>query len=206
MAFFNLGKKEKKESLPPPGAPSGPPSETPIDKISDLKERGLSDRQVVDELQSQGYSPTQTFNAMTQSEMQSAADLTEPEPISSFPEQTGVYEGTSENQIEEIAEAIIEEKWNELIKNVNKIIEWKERTETKISQLEQKFKDLKSDFDNLHSAVLGKVGEYDQNLTNIGAEIKAMEKVFQKLLPTFTENVSELSRLSRDMKKAASKK
>jgi septation ring formation regulator EzrA len=98
--------------------------------------------------------------------------------------------------IEEIAEAIIDEKWEELIKNLNKISEWRDQTENKISRIEQQFADLKDNFDKLHKAIIGKIGEYDQNIINVATEIKAMEKVFQKILPTFTENVNELARIT----------
>ena len=93
-------------------------------------------------------------------------------------------------RIEEVAEAIIDEKWDELVKNINKIIEWKNKSEAKISSLEQQFKDLKNDFDKLHQAVIGKIGEYDQNILNVGTEIKVMEKVFQKkFLLKYTINI-----------------
>ena len=101
---------------------------------------------------------------------------------------------------EELIESIIDEKWEDFSKNVNKIIEWKNRTESKINVMEQQFKDLKADFDKLHQALLGKVEEYDQNILNVGTEIKAMEKVFQKVLPTLTENVNELARITGKVK------
>lgn len=104
-------------------------------------------------------------------------------------------------RIEELAEAIIDEKWNEIVKSINKIAEWKERTESKITKLEQQFDDLKTSFDQLHQGVLGKIGDYDKNLVNISAEIQAMDKVFQKVLPIMTENVNELSRITQEMKK-----
>ncbi|MCF7860926.1 hypothetical protein K9M79_01680 [Candidatus Woesearchaeota archaeon] len=104
-------------------------------------------------------------------------------------------------RIEEIAEAIIDEKWDQLIKNVNRIVEWKTVTEAKLSRMDQEFNDLKGNFDSLHKAIIGKIGEYDKNILSVGTEIKAMEKVFQKVLPTFTENVSELSRITKIMKK-----
>ena len=53
----------------------------------------------------------------------------------------------------------------------------------------------------LQQALVGKIGEYDQNILNVGMEIKAMEKVFQKVLPQFTENVNELSRVTQSIKK-----
>ncbi|MBU0536745.1 MAG: hypothetical protein KKE20_07290 [Nanoarchaeota archaeon] len=110
--------------------------------------------------------------------------------------------GVSEERIHEIAEAIIEEKWQELIENVNRIIEWKDATESKINRMQQKMDDLAHSFDKLHEGVLGKISEYDKGMIDIGVEIKALEKVFQKILPGFMENVSELSRITSKMKTA----
>ena len=103
-------------------------------------------------------------------------------------------------RIEELAEAIIDEKWNEIVKSINKIIDWKDRVESRITKMEQRLDDMNKNFESLHKGVLGKVNEYDKNLNNIGTEIKAMEKVFQKVLPTMTENISELSRITDKMK------
>jgi hypothetical protein len=103
-------------------------------------------------------------------------------------------------RIEEITEAIIDEKWDEIVKSINKIIDWKDRTENKIVQLDQRFADMKKDFENLSQGVLGKVGEYDKNLSDIGVEIRAMEKVFQKMLPNLTENVHALDKITKDLK------
>jgi predicted site-specific integrase-resolvase len=101
---------------------------------------------------------------------------------------------------EELIEAIIDEKWNELVKDINKIIDWKTSAEGRISSMEQEVKDLKDSFDKLHQAVVGKVGEYDQHILDVGSELKAMEKVFAKILPVFTENVSALTRITDDLK------
>ncbi len=101
---------------------------------------------------------------------------------------------------EELIEAIIDEKWNELVKDVNKIIEWKNQTETRVTSIEQELRDIKDQFDKLHQALIGKIGEYDKHLLDVGTEIKAMEKVFAKVLPVFTQNVSELTRITDDLK------
>ena len=57
------------------------------------------------------------------------------------------YTSKDVEKVEEVAEAIIDEKWNELVKNINKIIEWKDKTESRITTLEQEFKDLKEMLD-----------------------------------------------------------
>lgn len=104
-------------------------------------------------------------------------------------------------RIEQIAEAIIDEKWEEFVKNINKLIEWKDTVESRIQGIEEGMEKVKNDFDKLHTGILGKIGEYDQNILNVGTEIKAMEKVFQKILPSLTDNVNKLSRITQDMNK-----
>jgi hypothetical protein len=89
----------------------------------------------------------------------------------------------------------------DLVKDINKIIDWKNKTEARMTQIEQEFQDLKAEFDKVHNAVLGKIGEYDKNILDVGAEIKAMEKVFSKVLPQFTDNVNELTRITDTLKK-----
>ena len=125
-------------------------------------------------------------------------------PLQGMPRPMGGSQGVYGQ--EELIEAIIDEKWNDLLEDVNKIIAWKERTTQRIDQMDQQMKDLKEQFDRLHQAVIGKVGEYDQHILQVGAEVKAMEKVFSKVLPAFTENVGELSRIADSMKKNTKQK
>ena len=189
-----------------------------------MQQQGLSNNQIVEYLQRQGYTPDQVFEAMNQAsvkgqvenmgqEMFSQPQQMQPQgqqPMQQPPQpqmdmgdigmQMPPIQDSNEN-IERIAEAIIDEKWNELTKHINRIIDWKDKTENTITSLEQQFQDLKKNFDSLHEALLGKVSEYDQNIVHLGVEIKAMEKVFQKILPTLTESVSELSRITRGMKR-----
>lgn len=106
---------------------------------------------------------------------------------------------------EELIEAIIDEKWNDLVKDITKMIEWKSVAENRLGAMEQQLKDLSGSFDKLQQAVLGKIGEYDKHILDVGAEIQAMEKVFSKVLPVFTENVSELSRVTDDIKSVVNK-
>jgi uncharacterized protein YoxC len=101
---------------------------------------------------------------------------------------------------EELIEAIIEEKWNDLVKDIEKIAQWKTATESRLARIEQSVKDISSNFDQLHQGILGKVGEYDKHILDVGTELKAMEKVFEKVLPLFTENVAALSHITSDFK------
>jgi ATP-dependent exoDNAse (exonuclease V) beta subunit len=224
MALFSFGKKQEEQvqQFQPP--PQGPPT----DLVLSMREQGLSNNQIIQNLYRQGFQPSDVADAMNQA---NAKESVENMPTGYFnqqyqdqgqamqqnmqqqqqPMQQGMeaqqgYQEMPNEHVEEIVEAIVNEKWNEIVKNVNKITEWKDKTETRLSTLEQQFKDLKQEFDKLHDAILGKIGEYDQNIVNIGTDIKAMEKVFQKILPTLTDNITELSRITDDLKKGTAKK
>lgn len=118
----------------------------------------------------------------------------------------GTQQGLSGTSNEELIEAIIDEKWNELLGDINKLLDWKSQAESEMAAMKQEISDLKGEFDRLHQGVVGKVGEYDKHILDVGAEISAMEKVFAKVLPLFTEKVSELSQISEDMKHSLGRK
>lgn len=115
---------------------------------------------------------------------------------------TGLNDSSSN---EELIEAIIEEKWDELLKDLSKLAEWKNTMTHKVIVLEQKFDDLRREFDKVHSVIISKVDDYDKNMSNVGAEVQAMEKVFSKVLPLFTENVAELAKITKELKQPPKK-
>ncbi|HLC95899.1 MAG TPA: hypothetical protein VJH97_01085 [Candidatus Nanoarchaeia archaeon] len=172
-----FGKPKKEDQMPPPPGPYDMPPPPDPNFQQPYQEQAYP---------SQGYPQQQPYDpyAPQQQPMQQVQQQPEPQPV-------------DHERIEEVAEAIIDEKWNDLLKDINKMVEWKERAESRIVRIEQDIENLKSNFDSLHKGILGKISEYDENLTNVGTEIKAMEKVFQKILPTLTDNVNKLSRLTK---------
>jgi hypothetical protein len=178
------------------------PEDTPTEAVLSMKQQALSNNQIIATLQRQGYNTNQILDAMNQADirMQTKKPF-DTEGGAAGEELPPVDEAMDTGRIEELAEAIIEEKWTDLMENINRIVEWKEKTDARITQLETTMKSIKDDFDKVHTSVLEKVGEYDKHIGDVGTEVKALEKVFQKVLPGFIENVSELSRITEDMKK-----
>lgn len=198
----------------------------PLAKVMQLRSQGTPNNQIIQTLQSEGYSSDQIFEAMNQADLQQnvGQGMVEPNiypnemenPMQmqpqSFANQMPNMNNNMNSQnhsmmdpnrsvIEETTEAIINEKWKELMGNLQKVNEWKDSMDHRLTTMENNFKNLQMNFDKLHQAIIGKIGEYDQNILNVGTEIKAMEKVFQKILPTFTENVNELSRITNKINK-----
>lgn len=171
------------------------PDGLPIAQIQNMQSQGMDNNTIIQTLQRDGYSTSQIFDALNQSNMTPMDNQGMPPP----PQQADYSQPASSN--EEMIEAIINEKWNDLVKDINKLASWKESMTTQITRMDQRLTDLKDEFDKLHEAVIGKIGEYDKNILDVGAEVKAMEKVFSKVLPVFTENVAELSRITSKVQK-----
>ncbi|MEA3429875.1 MAG: hypothetical protein U9R08_01245 [Nanoarchaeota archaeon] len=204
-----------------PKKPIKPSVTTPIDAVMQMKQQGFSNSQIVQTLQREGFKSHQIFDALNQVETSAAGPVQGAVPPPPQPEMTGAPippqpaiqqeygyqqeypapESMGREKIEEIAESIIEEKWTEFMKSVNKILEWKESIENKFIKIEHEIKTLKTDYDKLHKGVLGRISEYDKSITDVGVEVKALGKTFEKILPTLTENVSELSRITSRVKK-----
>ncbi|MAG60331.1 hypothetical protein CL619_00950 [archaeon] len=104
------------------------------------------------------------------------------------------------DRIEEITEEMIDEKWDDLIKEVRKIVEWKNSVESKMQKMDSDLSKLKDDFKILHQGVIGKVEEYDKRMQEVGTELKAVGKVFKDVVPVFTENVKELRSITSGMR------
>jgi len=212
MALFGGKKEEKRAEAVPGSAPTG----TPVEGVLQLRQQGLTNNQIVQTLQRNGYRSSQIFDAMNQADLSTGAPVMQQEnmpPVQQkspvfdempqmqpAPEQPEPRQKNYSEQVEELAEAIIEEKWQDLLKDVNKIVEWKNAMEERMAKIEQRFEDLQKGNDNLQKGVLAKVGEYDRNIKGVGTEIKAMEQVFKKVLPSFTANVNELNRITKNLK------
>lgn len=214
MGIFDLGKKKEE----------APKSTVPVDEVLRMKEQGFTNNQIVQALQRNGYKTHQVFDAMNQADLRSAGpvegavpselagqSLAQPVEQDSIPDlpneqiaeeelQQTVPQERYDEHVEEVAEAIIEEKWEDLMKSINKLLEWKEEMENKMAAVEQSMKDLKENFSNLQMSIVGKVAEYDKSMKSVGADVQAMEAVFQKILPTLADNVNELSRLTKKAK------
>lgn len=187
--------------------------DTPTNFVLSMRAQGLSNNQIIQSLQRESYNSQQIADAMAQADIKYSAEGQQPSDSYNYPypqeqpsmpseQQYSQNYGISAETIQPLVEAIIEEKWEELVKNVSKLAEWRDSVEQRLSVVEDQAKSLKDSFDKLHTSLLEKLGEYDQTMSSVGTDVKAMEQAFKKILPGFLENVAELSRITDDMKKA----
>lgn len=191
---------------------------SPVSEVLQLRQQGLSDDIVVDELSQRGYAQQQISEAIAMADQSGssgpsaynmpgvqAMPMAGPMPSAQeMPAQPAYQDNMNNNiyeRIEEITESMIDERWDDLIVEVKKIIEWKNKMEEKQVKLANDVEKLKEDFKMLHEAVLGKLEDYDARMQAVGTDLKAVGKVFKDVIPTFVENVKELSSLKEELKK-----
>ena len=103
-------------------------------------------------------------------------------------------------RIHEIAESIVNEKWEEFMGRVGDLTAWQERVNMNISAIKQEIVRIQDRYENLQKAVLGRVGEYDKGIVEIHTEMKALEKVFERIIDPLVTNVKELERITTKLK------
>ncbi len=163
-------------------------------EIEKLRGQGLTDNFIVDELVKKGYPVEQVNMALGQDDF----NFSQQPSSFSLPQ---APEGNFDSRIEEIAEGIIDEKWDQLIVEVKKIIDWKEKVEEQQQKLLNDLTKLQEDFKTLHHGVLGKLEDYDSRMREVGTELNAVGKVFKDVVPQFVENVKELSSITEKVRK-----
>ena len=173
----------------------------PLTDVAQLRNSGLTDALIIDELSRRGYTVSQINGALAQLDGGTHMAQYPAYPQQAYPpQQASGKDDTMYSRMEEIAENLIDEKWDELIAEVKKIVEWKEKIEEKQQRMETDLAKLKEDFKTLHQGVLGKLDEYDGRMREVGTDLKAVGKVFKDVVPQFVENVKELSAVTKDLK------
>lgn len=103
--------------------------------------------------------------------------------------------------VEEIAEEVVNEKWEEFKKKLGDIPEWKRLTENKLESINERIKRTEDMLDKIQLSVMGKVQQYSQNVKDLGAEMRSLETGFSKILDPLIDNIKELKKITEKIKK-----
>lgn len=200
----------------------------PTDKIKDMKDANLSDDDIMKALKSD-FSNQEVNDAFNQASQETDENILDqldqfepvkeegtpenlveeaPEPESNEMNLSNYKQSYSQpsldlssNQIQEIVESIVEEKWEDLISKVGDINLWKENVNNDIESIKQEVLRVQERFNNLQNILIGKVTEYNKGVIELNSEMKALEQVMQKIIEPLTMNVKELGRITADLKK-----
>ncbi|MEK6839623.1 MAG: hypothetical protein AABX72_01670 [Nanoarchaeota archaeon] len=201
-----------------------------IEQVMQLMEQGYQGNDILSKLQEQGFSSAEVQDALSQAQTKASVESNEtmippPPPMPQMqpsllnreaqrpidftpsrqeiqsPQQFEMATRNVEEKIEEVAEAIIEEKWRRVMEDMGDLSNWKEKVKTEIISIKQEVLRLENRFDGMQQAILGRVKEYDKQVEDVGTDVKALEKLLQSILKPLSDNVKELKRVTEKLQK-----
>ena len=114
--------------------------------------------------------------------------------------------GVDTEAVHQVAESIINERWDDFLGSVGNISLFKDRTERELVSVKQELVRMQERFTQIESAMLGKVAAYEQDIKGVHTEMKALEKVFERILEPLVSNIKELGVLTNELKGLQRKK
>jgi DNA-binding transcriptional MerR regulator len=117
---------------------------------------------------------------------------TKPKPMQASPQPMQRSSGINIDEIQRILEEIISEKWKESEEVIRNMIEWKAVISTKMKELETRISEFNVRVDSMNTSLGKKAEEFNQTMTDVDTEIKALDKALNKLIPALSDNISEL--------------
>jgi uncharacterized protein YoxC len=209
MAFF----KKKAPEVPPEFPEQALPQLPPLPELPPISP-DITQPQIRD-LTTKGYPSTDVLAGMQAAPLRPA-----PAPMPTTPQLPPIPTPpvfrpapapapavkTTTEEIEEVAEAIISEKWQKFDKELDELKKSQEELSSAISGMQERITNVEKKIDMVIQEILGKVEEYGKGISDVGTELKAMQRVFNTIMPTFTENIKELQELVGAAKEKGFKK
>lgn len=118
-----------------------------------------------------------------------------------YPQQYQYQQETpSVEAIEEIAEGIISEKWDEFRAKFGDIAEMKANFEARLNELADRVKRIESAMDRLHVATLSRVDEQGRSVKALSSEVEALEGTLSKVIQPLVSSAKEFREASESKK------
>jgi len=107
------------------------------------------------------------------------------------------YYGTSDTgTITDIAEQIVSEKVEKIDKKISELNKFKAEIEGRTSNINERLRRIETIIDRLQATILGKIGEYGQNISDLKDEMITTQESFSKILNPLTDNIVELRKIT----------
>jgi len=107
----------------------------------------------------------------------------------------------SSEDVQELIESIIEDRWQQVVASVGDISLWKSKVDDDLVAIKQEILRVEDRMSRLQTALVGRVDEYSKSISKVGSEVAALEKVFEKIMEPLTFNIKELNRITQELKK-----
>ncbi len=147
--------------------------------------------------------PTIKPSGMPQTSTISSGASIYPQPVQKSAEQAQQKPMNDETleTIQQVLEQIIEEKWRSSAGDINTMKTAIRSNSNSVTDISEKIDKLNQRIDSVQNIMLGKTEEYNKTISDVNVELKAFEKVIDRLVPTISDSIKELRDLIDGLKK-----
>ena len=105
--------------------------------------------------------------------------------------------GMDTETISEIAEQVATEKLNEHKKKTGDMVSFRNSTEDKINDIDDRLKRIEATIDKLQQAIIGKIGEFGESNAMIHKDLDNLHGTVSKLMDPLIDNINEMKKISK---------
>jgi len=98
----------------------------------------------------------------------------------------------STEELQRIIEQVLSDKLHEFTKELDSVRKVRDDVRYLSKQMDDRFEKLNQHLENLQITFEEKVDDHQQTVEELSIELKALKKVFDSLMPTFTDNIRQM--------------
>ena len=187
-------------------------------RIISMRQQGMADQQIFDMLTKEGVPPEaidQAMNApMGMPGEMPGPPLPPPPGAAPGPPPMGPPPGgmpmppgqvaeleTESEDVEALVEKLVAEKTEGMEMRLKDVEADMGKVRADVQEIKNNVAELTTKYAGLQEDSLGKVEEYAKELENVGAQIKAMQRILQQIIPSLAENITQLQNVVDKVKK-----
>jgi len=116
-----------------------------------------------------------------------------------YPEQDyyAPQNGMDTETISEIAEQVATEKLNEFKKKTGDLVSFRNTTQDKIEDIDDRLKRIESTIDKLQQSIIEKIGEFGESSAMIHKDLDNLHGTVSKLMNPLIDNINEMKKIAK---------
>jgi len=103
--------------------------------------------------------------------------------------------------ITELVEQITDEKTGEIQKSISDLSKFKIETQGKVDDINERLKRIELTIDKLQASIIGQIGNYGRNISDLKKEMIMTQESFSKILNPLSEHIQELRKITSGVSK-----
>lgn len=97
---------------------------------------------------------------------------------------------SSSESFSEIAEQVFDQKIVKIKSELSKLDDFRADTDGKLSLIRERLKRIESIIDTLQDSIIKKIGEYGQNIQDLGSDLRATQDSFSKMVTPLSSKIN----------------